>query len=58
VIRPQEFVPFYFLYVMVAVDHLPYWLLTVGALFRMRRIIDLLSYFHRAEVRNGIEGLA
>jgi hypothetical protein len=45
-----EFVPFYGAVLLVSGFGLPDWLISVGTVFRFRRLWDLFSYWHQLEV--------
>lgn len=47
----MEFVPFYGAIALQHFVDMPDWFLPVCAVFRARRLVDLLSYFHALEVR-------
>lgn len=47
----MEFLPFYVGLLLQHFLDLPDWFLSICAVFRARRMFDLLSYFHALEVR-------
>lgn len=49
----MEFLPFYVGLLLQRFLDLPDWFLSICAVFRARRMFDLLSYFHALEVRLG-----